>query len=150
MSASCSTTTSKSAVWHYFDTTQDKCIQKCKKCNSLLKTKYGNTTNLKNHLRGKHRDIFAELENKTEEEKNENEKKVKTVSQSQQITISECFKTGMKYAASHPKQTEISRDIGKLIVHASPLSTPLCCRCCCCCRRSHHKSGQLARSYAAE
>ena len=51
----------KSPVWRYFERTEDNDTNQCLLCNNLIKC-HNNTTNMKHHLRSKHKEEFARLD----------------------------------------------------------------------------------------
>lgn len=112
-------TFTSSAVWNFFLKESSDNAQ-CLLCNQIYSRKGRGTTNLKNHLKSKHKEQYAEM---LEEEKKSEEKKdaVKTPLQKvqsdfRQKTVEECFTSVELWDASHTKSKEVDRFISEMVV----------------------------------
>ena len=111
----------KSQVWQYFEFDADEKKSSCtvktdnqQICGKQIPGKF--PTNLKNHLRIAHPEVYAALLEKEEAEKKtkaekECERKAASLKVSHQLTLAESLKSGQTYEKSSRRQTEITKKL---------------------------------------
>lgn len=121
----------KSQVWNYFeyDEVEKKSICQVLKASSVVsdssdicgsKTTGKFPTNLKQHLKKFHPEVYSELLKKEEEEnvkkaKKEEARRKSSLKASQQMTLVQSFKHGAKYDKGDPRSKVITRKLAIFI-----------------------------------
>lgn len=103
-----------SKVWKYFKKSADKKFAKCLNCKKEYKTS-GNTSNLSDHLKRFHADLFTNPDNELDGEVSLPSTSTSTSARSSTRSISPFFKRELQYDGSSHRQKELNRALVLMI-----------------------------------